>query len=136
MSIKMDLKQLATMKVKIDLLKEQLDKKLSEIKEHMISSNEETVSDPDGYLKLVLVKSQKRVFSIDGVKAVLGEKAIDVIEESVSAKKFDAILKSKGEYVITEEEQKHCFTTIDGHSITWKGLDVHKNKLAEKVKKT
>jgi hypothetical protein len=131
--IEEDLKPLARIKVKIEILQKLFDAKVRELKEKLKTSGEKLVSDPDGILSVKLTTATLRNFNIDGVREVLGDDASVCIKEKVDPKKFDALVKSEGEYTITEEEQKKCFFANKSFRLDWNGFDVFKHKLEEQT---
>lgn len=126
-----DLKELARLKIKLDLIEELYKSKLDQLrpilKEHKI------IEDPDGILTLKLIESDVREFSVEGVRKTLGEKATLCIEEVVSAKKFDACTKKGKNYLLTEDQLQHCFTIKTRETPQWTGLDTYKLKLKDQV---
>ena len=135
MSIKIDIKNLATLKIKIDLLKEKYKKDSGIIKNKMIAEKENKIDDPGGYLTLVLTPNTKRSFSVSGVRKNFPDDINKMIQETIIPKEFDKITKEKGEYIISESIQKKCFSSSNDKSLRWTGLDVHKFRLTEEIKK-
>lgn len=129
--MKIDLKDLALTKIKRDLYDELWEQKKNEFMSQMNAKNETKATDPDGILEINLTSSDKRDFILKGVKEVFGEKSKICIVEKVDAKKFDAMAKNGKKYIISEEEQKKCFSINSSRSLNWSGLDIYQAKLAE-----
>ena len=136
MGLKLDISELATLKIKIDLLKDKYKNDTDAIKKKLKESGETSIDDPSDYLSLNLVPNGKRTFSVSGVKEAFPENVDTVIQETVNTKAFDVIAKDKAGYVITEDIQKQCFSVGNEKSLHWIGLDVHKQKLKEKFRKS
>ena len=138
--MKQSLKDLAVLKLKVDLYEKLYNEKVKEIKKKLSEANEDSILDEDNSLKIKINTSYARKFSPDGVRTVFGEKADSCIIESIDTEKFDTLAKSGGKYVISEAEQKKCFISTPRESLTWDGLDTFKAKLAaeavEKAEKT
>lgn len=138
--MKRSLKELAILKLKADLYEKLYDEKVKEIKKELSGASEDSILDDENSLKIKINTSYTRKFSPDGVRAVFGERANLCIVESVDTSKFDTLAKSSNKYVISEAEQKKCFTSTPRESLTWDGLDTFKAKLAaeavEKAEKT
>ena len=127
-----DLTELAQLKIKLDLYKEQYDEKIAAIKKDL--EKEGSLVDPGGILALEVKKVHRRDFSVRGVKEALGNYlAPKCIVESVDVKQFDALTKQKGKSTLTEEQLKKCFTTTESSSVNWVGLDVYKGTLVRKL---
>ena len=133
MPVQKDLKELAQFKIKLDLYKEQYEEKVAVIKKEL--EKEGSFVDPDGILGLEIKKTHRRDFSVEGVKATLGDLASKCVVESVDIKQFDALTKQKGKSTLTEAQLKKCFTTTESGSISWIGLDVYKGILMQKANK-
>lgn len=127
-----DLKELAKIKLRVDTFSKLYDDKIKELKKRVISENIETIKDPDDILKLNFNESGKRIFSIEGVKKIFGDKASICIEEKVVPDKFDSLAKVNE---LTEEQKKTCFVKGNEVSATWNGLDIYKRVLLESAKK-
>jgi len=120
-----DLKELAKLKIKLDLCKELYEKKIEVIKAKMKIGD--IIKDPDGLLSIILSPNPRRKFNITGVKETFGEKAFICIIETVDAAKFDGLAKTKNKYIITEEQQHKCFTIDESNTtLRWDGLDAYR----------
>lgn len=129
-----DLKKAANMKLKLDILQEQYDELISNLKKQMQDQNT-TITDPNGVLGLEIIENNKRSFNVEGVRNVLGDLADKCINETVDAKKFDILTKEKGKSTLSEEKQKLCFTSLPIPQIKWIGLDVYKGGLMRDLEK-
>lgn len=130
MSQQINLKEIAKVKLKADLYKELYESMRDELKAKMEEAKIKEISDPDGVLKINLVPSIKKEFSIQKVRAVLGDKAVVCIKESVDAKAFMSTVKN---LELNEKVYKTCYSEDTSHSITWDGLDVYKSELEKKI---
>jgi len=133
---KQDLKELAKLKIKYELYKKLLEHKTDAIKDEMKKEGIDTIIDPDGILSVKLTVSGRREFSVPGVRATLGDKASMCIVETVDSKKFDTIVKDGKKYLITEDQQKKCFSSTESRSLNWDGLDTYQHKLEEAINAT
>lgn len=133
MSMQLELRELANIKIKLDIIGQLYDEKSEVIKKRLIAEKQSSAVDPNGTLMVNLVPSTRRKFSIKGVREVLGERAVICIEETINIKKFDSITRQGKEYVIDKAQQAKCFTTDTINSLTWDGLDVYRNDLIKAV---
>lgn len=127
-----DLTALAQLKIKLDLLKQDYEAKIEELKGEMIHADEKQVRDPEHSLMMNLRESDTRSFEVRGVRDVLGSEAGLCIEEKINTKDFDALAKKRG---LTKEQLAKCFAVIPKSSLNWDGLDVYKAKLTDKATK-
>lgn len=130
MNLQIDLKELAKIKLKADLYKELYESERDKFTKKMTDSKENEIADPDGILKLNLVPSNKKEFSIEKTKKLLGDKAGACIKEVVDSKTFMSAVKN---LQIPEKNYQQCYTVNTTHSVTWDGLDVYKAELEKKI---
>lgn len=134
--IETDLSKLAQLKIKLDLLEEKYDKAKKQLQKELAEKGGTEYIDKKNSLKFYLVNNPKRSFNLEGVKKLCEENKITpsaVIEESVSAKKFDVAFKSGKGYIIAEDKLMECFSFISNPYLTWDGLDTYKDKIASLV---
>lgn len=136
--VETDLSKLAQIKIKMDILEAQYDKLKAKLHRELIEKQAAEYIDKENNLRLSLVNNLKRTFNIEKVKKLCEEKKIDpsaVVEEVVSAKKFDIAFKSGKSYIISEETQQECFSFISNPYLSWgEGcLDEYKQKLKDQV---
>jgi len=127
-----DLKELAKVKLKADTFGKLYDDKIKELKKRVSEENIGVITDPDNILKLNFNDSGRRMFSIEGVRKILGDKASICIEEKIIPDKFDSIAKINE---LTEDQKKTCFIKGGEVSASWDGLDIYKRVLLESAKK-
>jgi hypothetical protein len=131
MKIKRDLSKLAMLKIKMEVYTDLYDKILASMKEEAKKESADQIEDTDNGLVINLVTNDRRVFDVDGVREVLGDKAEVCIYESVDAKKFDVVIKNRRmEYLISEEQQRKCFSIKQQNpSARWEGFEAYQAKL-------
>jgi hypothetical protein len=95
----------------------------------------DTIQDPDGVLSLGLIENCRRSFSVEGVRKTLGDLAAQCISEEVDSKKFDVLITKKGKSTLTPAQQEACFSTTPVPQLEWKGMDLFKGALTEKLLK-
>ena len=128
-SYKTDLKELAKWKLQIDALTELYKTKADALKAKLRELKLDKAIDPDG-LSVELTCSKRREFFPSGVRQALGKQADLVIEEAVNLAKFDSIVRNKGEYIITEEQQAQCFSIQTTYALNWgDSLKLYKQRL-------
>lgn len=130
LNLKLDLKELARLKIKLDLITELYNTKRDETRKKIEDAKTTKAEDPDGVLKLNIIPSEKREFSVEKTKTILGEHADTCIREIVDSKAFSAVIKN---LKIPEEKYKQCYSTKTSHSVTWDGIDVYKSELEKKI---
>jgi hypothetical protein len=124
---KINLKLLANLKLKLEILGAKYDEELKTLKEQMLANKETELLDEDGLLSVKLTIPQRRVFDIAVIKAILGEKYRECLTESVDSRRFDSLVKKM---VLTEEKAATCYIKTPGTpALQWDGLDAYKAKL-------
>jgi hypothetical protein len=131
--LSISLSKLATLKIKLDTIEELYKDEQKRVIEQLRTEKDKCGKDPDLPILAKLITTQRRDFNPVGVKMVLGEKAKLCIEEKVNASKFDALAKNKGEYALTTEEQKKCFSLTSIDRLDLDGLDILRNELDKKL---
>jgi hypothetical protein len=119
-----DLKALAQLKIKLNLIKDQYDKKCEELMEELKKDGFTGVVDPEKILSVGICCQPQRNFNIEEVKKVVPK----AIKESVDAKEFDAAK-------LDTDTCNKCFsTTYKAPYLLWEGLKQYQAILVEKVK--
>jgi hypothetical protein len=132
-SIPTNLQKLAQLKIKIDILTEKYEKDKETYQKQLTEPGERLV-DVDSGLALVMIQTERRSFNVDGVKANGGQ---ECVEESVSAKKFDAKFKKGEKYLLSEDKLQACFTTSkQAPYVNWEGLKEYRRKIEALLQNT
>ena len=124
-----NLKKLADLKLKLDLVTELYEKEEAEIKKQMLENKLSSIEDKENKLEVKLISTTRRNFSVTGVKDTLKDKAELVLETTVSAKKFDAFTKD-----MPESDLKKCFNTTESSYVKFTdSFKIYKAVLMERL---